>query len=1060
MKTYLLLFFICVANALVAQNIKTLSYTTIDSIMKVHLDKGSYQAAIPYTEEAKKRSEADFGRMDSVYAYYTDMLGLLYDLSGAYRKGEKLYLEAKDIVAKVLGKKHRAYAKSLNNLAAVYYYLEEYGKCEGYYKEAIAVFASTVGEKHRSYADAVYNLAIFYSTIGQLAKAERMLLRTHRIYKEISGDASKDQVEILSNLSEVYRTQGRLDEAEVLLLEVKEMAKQVLGDKHPHYASILNKLANFYMGEEKYEEAEPLLLQAMSILEPLIGELHPRYATSCDNLASCYVELRQFSLAESYSKKALSIRKKVLGKTHPVYSKSLNNLAHVYLKMGKAEKGGGLLQEMITVAKKNNFYDRMPLGAAYHNLAAFYASAALYDKAIVSYNNALEIYREIGLSDRARYSKSLSGLADVYYLKKEFEPSEQLYLQSLASNCAGFEGTATQWKLEDLLEIDCSGMEVLIVTLKGLHDVARAKYDSTGDRVALLNAQTALKVAMQKSESYRKSFSGGKNKLRVLRRMNEVAQLAMSTNQLLGKEEEQYLKQAFQFSEQNKSILLADAFKGNRARNLGDLPDSLALLEEQLQAEKEKIKLARQKATSEEAQQAMTEQENKINQKIDAFLKSIKDKYPKYHALKYENITASTEEVQALLDEQTLFLEYFVGKKAIYLFVIEKENIELLALPINQKKLRTKVARLRKALSGYSLLINKKKEAYNLYTSSAYWFYEQLLSKALADKTATNLVIVTDGVLGHVPFEAFLTKAAANQDGSYKELSYLLNQYTISYNYSATLWKANKASKRGRSNGKILACAATYPPSKERSKITADSMLAKRRTPYTMNLRTLLEPLPAAQSEVAILEELFSGEFLMGDATNEHFFKSNAGQYGIIHLAMHGILNEHTPILSSLAFTENKDTLEDNFLQAYEISKLDLNADLVVLSACETGYGKFTQGEGVMSLARSFMYAGVPSLVVSLWQVNDQSTAMVMQSFYKYLAAGKAKDEALRQAKLDYIQKAGGVLGHPAFWSPFIQLGDATAVEIKKKGNLWPWVVGGGVLLLLMGGLYLLRKRT
>ena len=112
-----------------------------------------------------------------------------------------------------------------------------------------------------------------------------------------------------------------------------------------------------------------------------------------------------------------------------------------------------------------------------------------------------------------------------------------------------------------------------------------------------------------------------------------------------------------------------------------------------------------------------------------------------------------------------------------------------------------------------------------------------------------------------------------------------------------------------------------------------------------------------------------------------------------------------------------------------------------VLSACETGYGKFRQGEGVISLARSFMYAGVPSLVVSLWQVNDNSTSRIMRSFYEYLSNGLTKDAALRQAKLDYIEIAKGVSAHPAFWLPFIQLGDNRPIEIGKKGGLYLYLL-------------------
>ncbi|MCP4443302.1 MAG: CHAT domain-containing protein, partial [Aureispira sp.] len=174
-----------------------------------------------------------------------------------------------------------------------------------------------------------------------------------------------------------------------------------------------------------------------------------------------------------------------------------------------------------------------------------------------------------------------------------------------------------------------------------------------------------------------------------------------------------------------------------------------------------------------------------------------------------------------------------------------------------------------------------------------------------------------------------------------------------------------------------------------------------------------------------------------------------AKDYGVIHLAMHGILNKKHPILSNLAFTKDDDLEQNNFLHAYEISQLELHADLVVLSACETGYGKFKQGEGVLSLARSFMYAGVPSLVVSLWQVNDASTAQIMNYFYENLAKKKDKATALQQAKLEYLKTAKGLAAHPAFWAPFIQIGNSEPILIKTKHNYTLWYILGGVFLIL-----------
>jgi CHAT domain-containing protein len=130
-----------------------------------------------------------------------------------------------------------------------------------------------------------------------------------------------------------------------------------------------------------------------------------------------------------------------------------------------------------------------------------------------------------------------------------------------------------------------------------------------------------------------------------------------------------------------------------------------------------------------------------------------------------------------------------------------------------------------------------------------------------------------------------------------------------------------------------------------------------------------------------------------------------------------------------------------------------------VLSACETGYGKFKQGEGIMSLARSFMYAGVPSMLVSMWQVNDGSTSIIMGAFYNYLAQGIDKAEALQKAKLYYIDHAQGITGHPAFWAPFIQLGNSSPIQLQQQNSKWFWMLGIAGLLTILAVVWRLKKQ-
>jgi len=226
-------------------------------------------------------------------------------------------------------------------------------------------------------------------------------------------------------------------------------------------------------------------------------------------------------------------------------------------------------------------------------------------------------------------------------------------------------------------------------------------------------------------------------------------------------------------------------------------------------------------------------------------------------------------------------------------------------------------------------------------------------------------------------------------------------------------------------------------------------------------LRKRLSPLKGTAKELALLEEKYDGDYYVDDYASEYYFKKYASQYGILHLAMHGIVQPNYPDLSCMALAEDGYAKEDNLLTINEIKQLDLKCGLVVLSACQTGYGKYQKGEGVISLGRSFMYAGTPAVVMTLWQLSDYSAPVIMDLFYEQLKAGKLKDEALRQAKINYLAKAKGIAAHPAFWACYVQLGNTDNIAVSEPvTHIW-WFIIPIVLIGLLGwwSMQALRQR-
>jgi CHAT domain-containing protein len=189
-----------------------------------------------------------------------------------------------------------------------------------------------------------------------------------------------------------------------------------------------------------------------------------------------------------------------------------------------------------------------------------------------------------------------------------------------------------------------------------------------------------------------------------------------------------------------------------------------------------------------------------------------------------------------------------------------------------------------------------------------------------------------------------------------------------------------------------------------------------------------LEPLPYTREEIKGIRALYprkASKVYVGPAATEASFKrENLDHFNCLHFATHGLIDEEVPARSGVVFSLVDEKEEDGVLQMNEIFNLNLNADLVVLSACQSGLGKVVRGEGIIGLTRAFMYAGADSVVVSLWNVRDSSTAAFMKSFYKHLRAGKGKAEALRHAKLDMIRSDIRMYRFPYFWAPFVLIGN------------------------------------
>ncbi|MCP4439624.1 MAG: CHAT domain-containing protein [Aureispira sp.] len=975
-------------------------------------------------------------------------------------EAEPLYLEYLRIIGLNVEKEHHEYFYALANLGGFYGDIEEYDKANSYYDKLVKLIPTSKVKQDVYYVIALRQTAELYQDMDLLDQAESIYLTALEIVKKLNGHtANTEHLILLNNLGHIYRKKTKHKETELILYKAKSIAESKPELNPLLHTNILNNLAILYQDLGRYEQAITSFQQAIKVIESMEEKDISEYASSLNNLAVLYMNMHEYAKAKKILLKVTHLFKNTHGEQSIYYGLALLNLASAYFELEDYSKA----EEINILAKKILKLVLGPTHSNYlqavSNLGLIYVDVKQYDKAEVLLKNVLTTQIQINGKESLPVARTFNILSRLYLHSNNLNISEEMLKQAFDGISPDLDSSIV-FTLDFIQKLQTKRFynnERGIDCLGTLHRLFLKKYHKKNQYSDLQMVYTINQTTMKMIESFRTSFSAKKDKLRLLKRYNFFAKNAMMAAQEMYRlnPSEDLIKEMFKYSEQNKSVLLSQALKAQKNNGLGKIPDNI--IEEEKGLQKQLAKVKKQLLQGKGDKVTLLAEQNKLNEEIEQFRQKLESNHPKYYKYRYQNTTIKVEEIQKLLKPKTALLEFFVADTVIYLYYIDQKQIKIEPISIASGVCKKQINTLRKVLTNYRNISKNKSKGYQLYTKTAHWFYNTLLKKTLEDTENINhLIFVTDGELGHLPFETFLVEPSTDSIGSYSDLHYLLNDYEISYAYSATLLKENQDNSKQQVSNKMLAMAASYSKA-----ITNENL--DYRSPLLLNLRKALQPLPSAEKEVEALEKLFEGVFGLKENATEKKFKEDVSNYGIIHLAMHGILNKQYPILSSLAFTEDSDSLEDNFLEAHEISQLQLNAGLVVLSACETGYGEFEQGEGTISLARSFMYAGVPSLIVSLWQVNDQSTSMIMQNFYQHLSTGLNKSEALRQAKLDYLKNAKGIAAHPAFWSPFIQLGDSQPIALAKKGssNWIGWLVGGSLILLLgFLGRILLKKRA
>ena len=975
---------------------------------------GKPEAAFPKADSARQIYEQVLGRETAEVAAALNQIGLSFLhrklLDDALSTFEKMLA----IRLKVLGKDHVLVAHAHNNIATTYKEKGNYEKMIDNHLKSIKIREKHYGLGSPFLTSAYMNLGNgyylnndFYKSVEYSEKAVGILLAT-------KSNNLRGILGLYNNLAVAYTELGQYERAKEYYEKVLKTGSQVWGDNDPN---LTDNYANFgillvRMGD--YDKAIDYAQKALNIrlkktkLEKIDCEIYVV-------LSGAYNYKKDYEKAVFYAQKAIAIQRQLTDADHPDMALLYNDIGLIYDNYGKSDSALLYLQKAIDNQLKKASNN---IGFTYTNMGQVYHRAKDYDKAVLFFQKSLAVKTKILKAQSPALAETYNLLAKTYLAKKDYENAENCLKKSL---------NISNYKQKN----DFSTVNDKIHVLNALDDYAVLLLDKYAQTAQKEDAERAADFAQQAAYGIEDHLEGlhteGSQILLKAQRLT-VYDHAIAANILLAKTDKNALKTAFQYAEQSKAWLLQAQIKATRALHFADIPDNLLQKEDSLRTaitwfEKQKqAQLNAGKAETDSVVLGISNTLFLLKQDIYALKKNFEHLYPKYYQLKYAVSTLTVKDIQqSLLNADQTLIEYFVADSSIFIFTINQTDFDVVEVK-NDFDLDSLVAQMRYGISNYhsknapNLVHNAAPAAYTEGSSKLY----KMLIEPVKNRLKKQLIIVPDGVLGYIPFEALLMKHDAKPNRFHAN-TYLINDYNISYAYSAAMLKEMSDKKHlHEPTASLLAMAPFF---------SGDTTVSADIRRHPDNSTDTLQILPASGPEAANCVQLMTGLGVYGkDATLQKFLEL-APQYRFLHLTTHGKANDKLGDYSYLAFFNTKDSLADKLLYVRDLYNLQLNADMVVLSACETGIGQLHRGEGIASLARAFSYAGAKSIVTTLWQIGDGNSKILMTNFYKHLQKGDSKAVALSKAKRDFINADKIKNSDPFFWAGFILIGDERAIK-------------------------------
>ena len=1037
---------------------------TLFLIGNAYYDLSQFPKAAEYWEQALPLFRAMKNR--SSEANTLNNLGIIYKNLNRYEKAIEYSEQALVLLREARDKSGESTA--LNSLGSVYMALSRNEKAVEYYEQALVISreARDKGAEGRT----LTNLGNIYASWSQSDKAIESFEQALVAFREAKNRPGEGLA--LNGLGLVYRDLGRNEKA----MESLELALAIHRETKNRGSeiSVLTSLGAMFFGMGQYEKA----IENFRITLAFHREVKNRLgeARALGNLGASFLDMGQSEKALEYFEQALVAHREVKSRRGEAFV--LANIGSMYSRLNRDEKAIEFYKQSLAVDRDTK--NLLGVANTLNNIGDAYNHLEQYSKAIEYLEQGLALTREIKDPDTEAYV--LNNLGDAYAPSKRYAKAVEYYEQALAlhreakrrreeavaltslSNVqrqVGQTDRAAEFgaqALAILREIGASDLEVRTLYALAQNESARGN---------LAQAQKFLEESLRSAELMRAGLVSPESRTSFLATVQSSYQLYthILMSRYKAERKQGFAAQALETSERQRARSLLDLLVEARA----DLRQGVdaALIERerslrlQLNEKAQRLTQANTPQQSAELKQQISELENDYERTQAA----IRRNNSHYAALVQPQPLKLTE-IQQQLDANTLLLEYAMGEERSYLWAITRDSLTSYELPKGEQIKRTalQVYELLTARStskrGESTLQRQQRiaNADNALPAAAQELSQILLAPVASQLGNKRLVIVADGALQYIPFAMLPVPDARDRTGRrvaalprHRSIPLIVNHQVTSLP-SASALAIQRSELAGRQSApKMLAVIAdpVFDRTDERFKSAARQATEKERPQIialndqrsiehlavksedkenTTSSRLIIPRLPYTRQEADQLLALApkSSSFRAVDFQASRTTVLDAlSQYRYVHFATHGFLDSERPGLSSLVLSmvDEQGQAQDGFLRLHDIYNLKLSADLVVLSACQTGLGKEIKGEGLDGMMRGFMYAGAERVVVSLWNVNDKATADLMTRFYeKMLKQGERPAAALRAAQVSMLKQKQWQ--SPYYWAAFTMQGD------------------------------------